>query len=148
MAATDQFRLLLADLILILHFSFVLFVVGGFVCIVAGRFIGWCWIYRAAFRFAHLAAIGYVVLQSWLGRLCPLTIWENALRAAAGQPAYEQTFIEYWLHRWLFYEADFWIFVLLYSLFGAGVLGALAIDRYRLVRSSGAPMFCDADNDD
>ena len=141
MAGTEQIRLLLADLILVVHFSFVLFVVGGFVCIVAGRFIGWRWIFRAAFRITHLVAIAYVVVQSWLGRLCPLTIWENALRTAAGQPAYEQTFIQYWLHRWLFYEADFRVFIVIYTLFGGGVLLTWALDRRRLVRKSGAALF-------
>ena len=58
----------------------------------------------AWFRLAHLATIVIVALQAWLGRLCPLTIWELELRRAAGQAYQEQSFIEYWVARYLYLD--------------------------------------------
>ncbi len=121
-------NLLLADLILVVHVFFVLFVVSGLLIIVFGRFIGWSWIYHRVFRIAHLAAIGVVVAQSWLGRICPLTIWENSLRARAGQGSYQESFIQYWLQRLLYYDVEPWVFGVVYTVFGALVLLAAVID--------------------
>ena len=131
MSRADMY-LLLADLILVVHVLFVLFAVLGFALIVYGRFAGWSWIYRRAFRIAHLVAIVFVVVQSWLGRLCPLTIWENGLRLRAGQGGYAESFIRHWLHRLLYYDAEPWVFVVVYTLFGALVLTLTIIDRRRI----------------
>ena len=108
----------LADAILVIHFAFVVFVVVGFVLILAGLLAHWRWIHNRIFRLAHLTAIGIVVLQAWFGQLCPLTIWENALRRRAGQPDYTETFVEHWLHEILFYQAEPWIFTTIYTAFG------------------------------
>ena len=112
----------LADAILVTHFAFVVFVVVGFVLILAGLLARWSWIHNRLFRIAHLAAIGIVVLQAWFGQLCPLTIWENALRRRAGQSEYDETFVEHWLHEILFYQAEPWIFTAIYTAFGALVV--------------------------
>ena len=125
-------NMLFADLILVVHFIFVLFVVIGFLMIVIGRFIGWSWIYDRAFRIGHLVAIGYVVAQSYLGRYCPLTIWENELRGRAGQGGYEESFIQHWLQRLLYYDAEPWIFGVVYSVFGLLVLAAMLVDWNRI----------------
>ena len=71
---------------------------------VGGGHLGWAWIRNIWFRGAHLAAIGFVVLQTWLGMVCPLTTLEMRLRIQVGQPAYEGSFIEYWLHRILYFD--------------------------------------------
>ncbi len=113
---------LAADAMLILHFLFVVFVVGGLLLVFLGYWLGWRWIYGIRFRGLHLAAIGYVVLQSWLGAICPLTVWEMQLRELAGDPTYQGGFIAFWLHRLLFYQAPPAVFVLVYSLFGALVV--------------------------
>lgn len=113
---------LLADAMLIIHFAFVVFVVGGFILILAGLLAGWPWVHNRRFRIIHLVAIAVVVLQAWLDRLCPLTIWENELRRLAGQSAYSQTFIEHWLHEILFYQAPSWVFTAIYTGFGLLVL--------------------------
>jgi hypothetical protein len=112
----------LADVILVIHFSFVVFVVVGFVFILVGLLAHWSWIHNRVFRIAHLAAIGIVVVQAWFGQLCPLTIWENALRRRAGQSDYAETFVEHWLHEILFYQAEPWIFTTIYTAFGVLVL--------------------------
>lgn len=113
-----------ADAVLVLHLAVVLFVVGGLVVVIAGNLRGWAGANAPAFRWLHLAAIVTVVVQSWLGIECPLTTLENWLRAQAGGSGYEAGFIAHWVSALLFYQAPEWAFVLLYTAFGAAVLGA------------------------
>lgn len=122
---------LLADTILVIHFSFVIFVVAGFILILLGLLAGWSWVHNQIFRITHLLAIGIVVLQAWFGRLCPLTAWENELRRLAGQSGYEETFVEHWLHDILFYQAESWIFTTMYTGFGALVMLVWFLGRRR-----------------
>jgi len=109
---------LFADLILIVHVAYAVFVVGGQVLIIAGWIRGWSWTRRPVFRLAHLAAIGVVVAQSWLGLSCPLTVWEDALRRATGQEGYAAGFIAHWLSRLLFWSAPAWVFTVIYTALG------------------------------
>lgn len=111
-----------ADALLVLHTLFVVFVVGGLLLVVAGGLNHWSWVRNPWFRLAHLAAIVVVVLQAWLGRACPLTVWEMTLRIRGGQAAYESTFISHWLGRLLYYQAPDWVFALVYTVFGVMVL--------------------------
>lgn len=113
---------LLADAVLVAHGLFVAFVVIGQALVLAGLWRGWEWVRNRRFRIAHLLAIGVVVLQAWLGVLCPLTILENWLRAQAGEAGYAGSFIQHWLHRVLFYEAEPWVFTAIYTVFGALVI--------------------------
>lgn len=108
-----------ADAVLATHGLFVTFVVVGQALILAGLWRGWRWVRNLRFRLAHLAAIGIVVAQAWLGMLCPLTILENALRRRAGEAAYPESFIEHWLHRIIFYDAEPWVFTAVYTAFAA-----------------------------
>ena len=112
----------LADTILVFHFAFVVFVLFGFLLILVGLLLRWSWIHNRRFRIAHLAAIGIVVLQAWFGQLCPLTVWENSLRRQAGESGYTDTFVEHWLHKILFYQAEPWIFTTIYTCFGVLVV--------------------------
>ena len=121
MSSPVIFRLL-ADAILVIHLLFVGFVVLGFGLILVGMWAKWDWVRNRLFRAAHLAAIALVVLQAWFDRICPLTAWENNLREMAGQSGYSQTFIEYWLHKILFYQAEPWLFTTVYMVFGILVL--------------------------
>ncbi|MGE3775110.1 MAG: DUF2784 domain-containing protein [Gammaproteobacteria bacterium] len=109
---------LLADAVLLLHFGVVLFVVGGLVLVVAGHRRGWRWVDGWWFRLAHLAAIAYVVLQTWFGQICPLTTLESWLRVRAGAPVYDESFIEHWVRRFLYYDAPSWVFAAAYTAFG------------------------------
>ena len=113
-----------ADLILLLHVFFVAFVVVGLVLILAGKWQGWHWVHNPWFRTAHLAAIGVVVLQSWLGMICPLTILEMELRSRGGGATYSGSFIAHWLEAILYYRAPPWVFALCYTLFGAVVIAS------------------------
>lgn len=115
---------LLADLVLVLHFAIVLFVVGGLILIVAGNLRGWRWVNALGFRLAHLAAIGVVVAESWLGLVCPLTTLEAWLRRQAGLETHSASFLEHWVQRLLYYEAPAWMFMLAYTLFALAVVSA------------------------
>ena len=114
--------LVAADALLFVHVLFVAFVVFGLLLILVGKFRDWSWVRNAWFRIAHLAAIGVVVLQSWFGIICPLTIWENALRGRAGEGGYSGTFVSHWLEAILYYEAPAWVFAVCYTVFGALVV--------------------------
>ena len=72
---------LAADALLVAHALFVVFVVLGLILIFAGKFLSWHWVRNPWFRVTHLLGISVVVLQSWFGVTCPLTIWEMALRS-------------------------------------------------------------------
>ena len=113
---------LAADAILVVHFAFVVFVVGGQIFVIVGYFQNWRWIRNLTFRICHILAIGFVVAQAWASQLCPLTIWESNLRYKAAEEAYQGSFIEHWVGRMIYYDAPQWIFILVYSLFGALVL--------------------------
>lgn len=113
---------LLADAVLALHVGVVLFVVGGVGLVIAGNWRGWRWVNALWFRLAHLAAIAVVAAQAWLGIICPLTTLEMWLRAQARASTYSGGFIEHWLQRLLYYEAPWWVFALVYTLFGLVVV--------------------------
>ena len=116
--------LLFADLILITHVLFVAFVVFGLFSIFVGRVLTWQWVRNKWFRIIHLAGIGVVVAQSWIGVICPLTEWEMALRESAGEATYSGAFIAHWLHKILYFRAPEWVFTVSYTLFGLLVLAS------------------------
>ena len=116
---------LLADAVLALHFTVVIFVVGGFALIVAGNLNGRRSVNARWFRLLHLVAIAIVVAEAWLEITCPLTTLEMWLRAQAGAgvaTGYSESFVGHWLQRLLFYSAPPWVFVLAYTVFGALVV--------------------------
>lgn len=116
--------LLAADVLLFSHVLFVAFVVFGLALIFIGKFNGWVWVRNPWFRITHLAAIGIVVLQSWVGVICPLTTWEMTLRERAGDAAYSGSFISHWLEILLYYQAPVWVFTVCYTTFAAIVVAS------------------------
>ena len=104
----------LADAILVLHAGFVLFVVGGLVATWIGVALGLSFARSPWFRGAHLAAIAFVVAETLLGFMCPLTLWEDALRGEVS----EAGFIQRWIHAWLFFNWPAWVFNAIYVAFG------------------------------
>ena len=117
--------LLAADLTLIAHAAFVMFVVVGQGLILAGWMLGWRWPRNPPFRLMHAGAIALVVLESWFGITCPLTWIEFGLRDAAGSPLEARSFMGYWLQKLIFYDAPSWVFTLVYSAFAALVAASL-----------------------
>jgi hypothetical protein len=118
-----SFYRFLADVVVAVHFSYVAFVLVGMAAILVGLLRRWAWVRNFWFRVAHLLAIGVVVLESVCGVTCPLTTWENELRAAAGIPNAPGSFIGRVLHDCLFFElpqSDI-TFTISYSFFGLAV---------------------------
>lgn len=122
---------LAADALLFSHVLFVAFVVFGLVLILAGKLADWTWVRNPWFRIAHLVAIGIVAVQSWIGVICPLTTWEMALRARAGDATYPGSFIAHWLEAILYYQAPAWVFTACYTAFAAAVVASWVLVRPR-----------------
>jgi hypothetical protein len=123
-----QSHAVLADTVLATHVLFVTFVVFGLMLIVVGGVRQWGWVRNTWFRLIHLASIGVVVLQAWLGMICPLTTLEMWLREQFGQSQYKGSFIQHWLEQLLYYDAPTWLFVAAYTSFG--LLVSIAWFRY------------------
>jgi len=114
--------LLAADLLLFSHVLFVAFVVIGLALILIGKPCDWAWVRNPYFRITHLIAIGIVAAQSWLGLICPLTIWEMGFRERAGDVTYAGSFIAHWLDSLLYLQAPAWVFTVCYTVFAAIVV--------------------------
>lgn len=114
---------LFADLLVLFHFSYVSFAVGGELFILAGAFLKWGVVRNLAFRIAHLVAVVFVALESLVDVLCPLTEWEYNLRELAGQRVEREiSFIGRLLRKIIFYDFPSWAFTLMYMGFGALVI--------------------------
>ena len=111
-----------ADLILALHALIVAFVVLGLPLTWLAAWRGWALAHAPWFRLGHLGTIGFVIAQTWLGQLCPLTVWENQWRAEAGQTGYGDSFIAHWLGRLIYVDSSLATLAWVYTLFGLAVL--------------------------
>jgi len=76
-----------ADMVVLVHASFVLFVIFGGVAALRWRRLAWF----------HLPAALWGVIIELAGLICPLTHLENRLRRAGGESGYGETFIERYL---------------------------------------------------
>ncbi len=112
-----------ADALLVLHFAIVVFIVGGLLLTWGGAALGWGWVRNPWFRYTHLAAIAFVALEALIGRTCPLTEWEDALRGGARA----DSFIGRWVRRLLYYQAPEWVFTALYAAWAAATLATLRL---------------------
>jgi Protein of Unknown function (DUF2784) len=77
----------IAELIVVVHFAFVMFVVFG--GLLALRWPRVAWI--------HLPAAIWGVLIEFTGWICPLTPLENRLRRASGEAGYQGDFIAHYI---------------------------------------------------
>ena len=114
--------LFLADLVLIVHALIVVYVMLGFAAILLGWFWHWRWVRNWWFRAVHITAIGFVMAETWLGLVCPLTLLENRLRVAEGGSTYSVPFFQHWVHEILFYDFPNWVFTFAYTAFAILVL--------------------------
>ena len=124
LSTPDSLYLIAADSVLLLHVLFVAFVVFGLVLIYIGKAMAWAWVRNRMFRITHLIAIGIVVVQSWIGMICPLTTVEMWLRDRAGDATYSGAFIAHWLESILYFQAPAWVFAVCYTAFGALVIAS------------------------
>ena len=78
-----------ADLVLVVHFAFLAFVVAGGAFVLRWPRVAW----------AHVPAVIWGVLIEFFGWICPLTPLEIALRHRAGEAAYTGSFIAHYVMR-------------------------------------------------
>lgn len=76
-----------ADLLVVLHLAFIVFVLLGGLLVIRWQ--------RVAIL--HLPAVAWAVLLELNGWGCPLTPWEQQLRLLAGDPGYSGGFIAHYL---------------------------------------------------
>lgn len=76
-----------ADVVLVLHLAFILFVVLGALLVLRYTWIAWL----------HIPAAIWGAWVELTNRICPLTILENALRSRAGQSGYSESFVEHYI---------------------------------------------------
>jgi len=76
-----------ADLIVLVHFAFILFVIGGGFIVLKWRWFIWL----------HLPAAAWGTLAITFRWICPLTPLENSLRRASGNSSYSGGFIRHYL---------------------------------------------------
>lgn len=78
---------LAADLVVLLHLGFILFVVFGGLGVICFPRLAWL----------HLPAAAWGALVELKGLYCPLTDLENVLRQAGAEQGYADSFIEHYL---------------------------------------------------
>ena len=78
---------LLADVLVVVHGVFVLFVVAGGLSVLWRRWMAW----------VHLPCAAWGAVIEFGGWICPLTPWEQSLRRQAGEAGYSGGFIEHYL---------------------------------------------------
>jgi hypothetical protein len=113
----------MADVILVVHFLIVVFIVGGLVLVWMGAAAGWRWVRNPWFRYLHLGAIAFVAMEALIGAVCPLTAWEDMLRGGARA----ESFVGRWVRYFLYYEAPEWVFTLAYVAWASATLATLRL---------------------
>lgn len=83
---------LLADVVLVLHLGFVLFVVLGGLLVV--RWPGFAWL--------HVPAAAWGALIEFSGGVCPLTPLEQRFRRLGGEAGYSGGFIDHYVRTLLY----------------------------------------------
>lgn len=78
---------IIADVLVIIHFGFIIFVVLGGLSVLKYR---WMIVF-------HIPAVIWGALLEFRGWYCPLTGWEKHFRRAADQSGYSAGFVEHYL---------------------------------------------------
>lgn len=78
---------LAADAMMIAHLLYIVFVVVGGLAALRARWV----------LMLHVPAVAWAIYVQFVGRVCPLTTWENGLRGLAGDAGYEGGFIDHYL---------------------------------------------------
>src|SRR5262245_25332810 len=82
----------LADLTLLVHLGFVLFVALGGFALLRWPKVAW----------AHVPAALWGIYIEFSGRICPLTPLEVSLRERGGEQGYTGGFIEHYVSAWIY----------------------------------------------
>lgn len=127
--------LILADIVVVLHLAYVLFVILGLVAVGVGYIRKWRWVRNRWFRLIHLSMITIVVVESLLSITCPLTTLENWFRRQAGGIQTSGSFVGRLAHELLFINLSPGWFPILYCGFGAAVLATFLLVPIQLRRA-------------
>ena len=76
-----------ADLVVVVHFTVVLFVVFGAALVIWRRWIAW----------VHLPIVAWVVFAECFGKICPLTYLEDWLRDQGRMERYRGDFVAHYI---------------------------------------------------
>jgi hypothetical protein len=90
-----------ADLTVLLHFLFILFVIFG--ALLVAR--------NPKLAYLHWATLVYALLIEVFNWYCPLTLLEQRLRLAAGTGAYERSFLVHYLERLIYWDVPQWLLI-------------------------------------
>ncbi len=134
---------LLADVIVVVHLLFIVFVVGGEAAVLVGARLRWRWVRNPVFRSLHVLAIVIVAVDAVAGVLCPLTEWEHAMREKAGQQVeHDISFVGRLVRGVIYYELPAWVFATIYVLFAGLVIATLLLvpPRWRRQRRASPPV--------
>ncbi len=97
---------IIADIIVIVHFIFILFMLSGIVLTIAG-FFREKYFKHWLFRTLHLCGILFVAILAILGKYCPLTILENlAMMRHNPDLAYPGSFIVHYIEELVYPNVD------------------------------------------
>ena len=102
--------LFFADIVLVIHFSIVVFITSGFFLIPIGYTANWDWTSNVKLRISHCGLMVFVTLETLLGITCPLTSLENYLRGITQS----QSFIGFWIQQLIYWDFPAHIFLILY----------------------------------
>ena len=90
-----------ADLTVLLHFLFIVFVIFGVVLVAR----------LPKLKLLHWAALAYGLLVEVFNWYCPLTLIEQQLRRAGGQQAYERSFLVHYLDALIYWDVPQWVLI-------------------------------------
>jgi len=88
------FAKIAADITLLVHLTFILFVVFGGLIVLYRQWVAWF----------HIPMVLWASFINLIGWVCPLTPLENTYRSAAGQAGYEGGFVEHYIARLVYPE--------------------------------------------
>ena len=97
---------IIADVIVVIHFIWIIFMLLGFILTIYGffrkEFLDW-WLFRTL----HLSGILFVGMLTILRRFCPLTILENLSRARySSEATYPGSFIIHYIEKLVYPDVN------------------------------------------
>lgn len=125
---------ILADIVVVMHLAWISFMLLGFILTLCGFFSTYVlrtsadrwkgFFDRWLFRTFHLLGIAAVSFLAIMGKYCPLTIWENSLRAKYDPTlTYPGSCIVHYIEKLIYLEVNisilmkFTIFIALFTVF-------------------------------
>ena len=114
---------ILADLVVLIHFAWILFMLWGFFLTICGSISvyvlrrekdRWRTFFdRWIFRTIHLGGIVYVTIMTVLGENCPLTLMENGLLEHYNpELTYHGSFVVHYIEKIVYPQANFLFFLI------------------------------------